>query len=267
MKPTDSTGLADTMMRAFYQDAHWASLWKRITLENIIYDCARRLPWNLVKVTSTKRHRKVVDEATGNAVGYARWIIPDGHADTWANGIVLEDDLEKRQAYEQSFQNVTEDGTIRGIDHQMVDELSEAIEKAEAEALSTGDEFLGELSNVILDILLGLITSKHWIIWLHIRSTRDVASAPCCSLKAWHTRTETVLRRLLLPKPQVSSFTKTTASKWSNWCNRSARNMDGQSLTQPPSLFGSPNPFHEKRKKNRNVTYLFEFQWFEILNW
>ncbi|XP_014559678.1 hypothetical protein COCVIDRAFT_35203 [Bipolaris victoriae FI3] len=142
VKPTDSTGLADTMMRAFYQDAHWASLWKRIMLENIIYDCARRLPWNLVKVTSTKRHRKVVDEATGNAVGYARWIIPDGHADTWANGIVLEDDLEKRQAYEQSFQNVTEDGTIRGIDHQMVDELSEAIEKAEAEALSTGDEFL-----------------------------------------------------------------------------------------------------------------------------
>lgn len=206
-------GLADTMMRAFYQDAHWASLWKGVTLDTIIYDCARRLPWNIVKVTSPKRHRKVVEEATGNVVGYARWIIPDGHVDTWANGIVLETDLEKRQAYEQAFQDVTDDGKIRGIDHQMVDELSEAIEKAEAEVLSTGEEFLSELSNMNLCILLGLIASKYWIIWLHIQSTRDVVSAPCCSLKVWHTRTETVLGQLLLPRHQVSSFTKTTTSK------------------------------------------------------
>lgn len=180
------------MMRAFYQDAHWASLWKGVTLENIIYDCARRLPWNLVKVTSTKRHRKVVDDATGNVVGYARWIIPDGHIDTWADGVVLENDLEKRQAYEQAFQDVTDDGKIRGLDHEMVDELSEAIEKAEAEVLSTGEDFLGELPDMILCILCGLIVSKHWITWLHIQSNKDVALALCCSLKAWHTRTETV---------------------------------------------------------------------------
>jgi len=166
-------------MRAFYQDARWASLWKGITLDNIIYDCARRLPWNLVKMTSAKRHRQAVDDATGNVVGYVRWIIPDGCADEWADGIVLETDVKTRQVYEEAFRDVTEDGKIRGIDHGAVNELSEAIEVAEAKVLGTGEGFLGELSNMLVCIWLGLIAGKHWIIWLHIRITRDVASPPC----------------------------------------------------------------------------------------
>ncbi|KAK1918818.1 hypothetical protein P3342_010289 [Pyrenophora teres f. teres] len=142
VKPADSAGLAETMMRAFYQDAHWASLWKGIVLDSIISDCARRLPWNLVKTISTKRHRKVVEKITGDIVGYARWIIPEACTDEWADGIVVETDSECRRVYEHDFQSVTEDGKIRGLDHAVVDELSEAIEKAEAKVLDTGEKFL-----------------------------------------------------------------------------------------------------------------------------
>ncbi|KAI2479895.1 acetyltransferase [Pyrenophora tritici-repentis] len=142
VKPADAAGLAETMMRAFYQDAHWASLWKGITLDSIISDCARRLPWNLVKVISTKRHRKVVEDATGDIVGYARWIIPDGCTDEWAEGVVVEIDSESSRVYKEDFRSVTEDGKIRGLDHPVVDELSEAIEKAEAKVLGTGERFL-----------------------------------------------------------------------------------------------------------------------------
>ena len=206
VKPTDSMGLADTMMRAFYQDAHWASLWKGVTLDTIIYDCARRLPWNIVKVTSPKRHRKVVEEATGNVVGYARWIIPDGHVDTWANGIVLETDLEKRQAYEQTFQDVTDDGKIRGIDHQMVDELSEVIEKAEAEVLSTGEEFL------ILDYLathpehqrrgIGSMLLAEGLAYADRNSLRTIVVAKTPGVKLYQDHDFQVIKLVQQERPQ-----------------------------------------------------------------
>ncbi|RMZ72442.1 Acyl- N-acyltransferase [Pyrenophora seminiperda CCB06] len=142
VKPTDAVGLAETMMRAFYQDEHWASLWKSTSLDNIIDDCAKRLPWNLVKVAPDKRHRKVVESSTGNIVGYARWVLPDKETDEWAEGVVCETDPERRRGYEEEFQSVTEDGKIRGIDHGMVDELSEAIEVAETRVLGKGKKFL-----------------------------------------------------------------------------------------------------------------------------
>jgi hypothetical protein len=143
------------MMRAFYEDAHWASLWKGMPLDSIISDCARRLPWNLVRVTSLKRHRKVVENNTGNVVGYARWIIPNGLDDKWNNGIVSETDPEGRQDYEEDFRSVTIDGEIRGLDHRVVEELSEAIEQAEAQILGTGERFLSQHSNVTVSICLG----------------------------------------------------------------------------------------------------------------
>ena len=148
VKPTDSADLADTMMRAFYQDAQWASLWMNTTLCNIIHDCANRLPWNLVNVASMKRHRKAVDGVTGNVVGYARWIIPKGSIDDWGGGIVVETDSERRRAYEERFRSVTDGGRIRCLNHEVIAELSEAIVKAEARVLGTGENFLSKQFHV-----------------------------------------------------------------------------------------------------------------------
>lgn len=126
-----------------------------MTLDSIISDCARRLPWNLVRVTSLKRHRKVVENNTGNDVGYARWIIPSGLDDEWSDGIVSETDPERRQEYEEDFRSVTIDDEIRGLDHRVVEELSEAIEKAEAQILGTGERFLSQHSNATVSTCLG----------------------------------------------------------------------------------------------------------------
>ncbi|KAL1632405.1 hypothetical protein SLS56_003647 [Neofusicoccum ribis] len=142
VKPTDAEGLAETMMRAFYQDPHWASLWRNVSLNGIIQDCAKRLPWNLVKATAAKRHRKVTEDSTGHVVGYARWILPEENSEEWADALVIETDPERRRVYEQRFQSVTEEGKIRGLDAEMVEELSEAIEKTEAQVRSTGESFL-----------------------------------------------------------------------------------------------------------------------------
>ncbi|KAL1640932.1 hypothetical protein SLS58_006548 [Diplodia intermedia] len=130
----DAADLSETMMRAFYQDPHWASLWKSpATLDDIIHDCARRLPRNLVNGRGSKRHQKAVATATGKAVGYARWILP-GEADeaAWADAAAPAVDDAERRAFELAFESVTLEGAIRYLDAAMVDELSVAIEAAEA---------------------------------------------------------------------------------------------------------------------------------------
>ncbi|KAF4535852.1 Acyl-n-acyltransferase [Lasiodiplodia theobromae] len=141
----DAADLAGTMVRAFYQDPHWASLWKNITLDEIIYDCERRLPRNLIGDLGIKRHQKAVDMATGKAVGYARWILPEGAADEerWADAAVPAVDDSTRRQFEQLFDSVTHDGgKIRHLNEAMVGELSIAIEVAE-ERVRRGDaEFL-----------------------------------------------------------------------------------------------------------------------------
>ncbi|KAH7054339.1 acyl-CoA N-acyltransferase [Macrophomina phaseolina] len=137
VKPTDADGLAEAMMRSFYLDPHWASLWRGISLDKIIRDCAKRLPWNLVKASMGKRHQKVVDDESQKIVGYARWILPEEQDDEWADALVKELDPERRRMYEQQFQDVTEEGKIRGLNSDMVEELSEAIEQAESQVRST----------------------------------------------------------------------------------------------------------------------------------
>ncbi|KAF9697377.1 hypothetical protein EKO04_005064 [Ascochyta lentis] len=142
VKPTDAEGLAETMMRAFYQNPYWASLWKNISLDEIVQDCTKRLPWNFVKATAAKRHRKVTESTTEDVVGYARWILPEENSEEWTDALVVETDAKRRQGYEQCFQSVTEDGRIRGLDYGMVEELSEEIEEAEVRARGTGERFL-----------------------------------------------------------------------------------------------------------------------------
>ncbi|OJD34155.1 acyl-n-acyltransferase [Diplodia corticola] len=144
----DAADLAETMMRAFYRDPHWASLWKPpATLDDIIRDCERRLPRNLV-TGRAKRHQKAVETATGKAVGYARWILPGGAAageageEAWAAAAVPAVDEATRQHFEQLFESVTDDGSIRNLDGAMVEELSVAIEAAEERVRGRGDDFL-----------------------------------------------------------------------------------------------------------------------------
>lgn len=41
------------------------------------------MPNNLLTDRAVRRHQKVVDSTTGGIVAYARWILPESHADSW----------------------------------------------------------------------------------------------------------------------------------------------------------------------------------------
>lgn len=94
VNPTDSPGLARAMMSSFYHDKHWVLLWPNMSLEEIIDGCTKRLLWNLVKIRKNKRHQKVIDEATGEIVGYAWWVPPQGFEHIWLDAQVAESSAE-----------------------------------------------------------------------------------------------------------------------------------------------------------------------------
>ena len=53
------------------------------TLETVIDNCILRMPSNLLTDRAVRRHQKIVDSTTGGIVAYARWILPESHADSW----------------------------------------------------------------------------------------------------------------------------------------------------------------------------------------
>ncbi|USW58056.1 Putative GNAT domain, acyl-CoA N-acyltransferase [Septoria linicola] len=132
----DSTDIAGTMMSAFHEDPLWASLWSsHMSFEDIIKDCAARMPWNLVKAGIATP-----------LIGYARCrlqalALADSTEVCWPSTLppVASDD--ERRVYEQQFQAVTTvGGQIQGLDHQREVDLSRLIEDAEQRLIgdSTG---------------------------------------------------------------------------------------------------------------------------------
>lgn len=77
----DGAGLARNNIAAFWRDPAWALLWpEAIDLEFLIEQSAKRQPRNLLRNQEFLRHQKAVDLATGDVVGYARWVLPVGRS-------------------------------------------------------------------------------------------------------------------------------------------------------------------------------------------
>jgi hypothetical protein len=79
----DGAALARNNMSAFWTDPTWPLLWS-IPLEEIISNCEKRVPWNLLRDRDSQRHTKAVD-SHGNLVGYARWILPGSRKGQWVS--------------------------------------------------------------------------------------------------------------------------------------------------------------------------------------
>ncbi|KAK4497662.1 hypothetical protein PRZ48_010315 [Zasmidium cellare] len=131
VRPDDAKGLATTMMSAFYQELHWRSLWHGKPLDEIIHDTANRIPWNLVTNGPLRRYQKVVAKDSGEVVGYARWILPEDLENCWPAARVPEVDEDTQKEYERRYRSVLDADGIRGLDHQMAQELSAAIDESE----------------------------------------------------------------------------------------------------------------------------------------
>ncbi|SMQ47632.1 unnamed protein product [Zymoseptoria tritici ST99CH_1A5] len=134
----DAEDLAETMMSAMYEDPSWAGLWSPdMTLDNIIQDTAARLPWGLVKAGSaipiSKRFQKAVDESSGKAVGYARWILPDSVLTEsgevcWPAALPPQASDSAHDGFQKQFEAVTSaDGKVRNLLHEREDDLSAEI--------------------------------------------------------------------------------------------------------------------------------------------
>ncbi|KAJ5992597.1 hypothetical protein N7451_008321 [Penicillium sp. IBT 35674x] len=116
--PADAPGLATTMMGARLTDPHWVKQWEENVLpEDIITRAIDRVPWNLISERDTKRHQKVIDVASGQVVGYARWLLPSYLARTeiWQEAQVAKATSDERALFEKLSQAYTKNGRPIGL--------------------------------------------------------------------------------------------------------------------------------------------------------
>lgn len=76
----DAPAIARNNMSAFWEDPTWILLWpEHVTKEFLIEQATKRYPRSLIRDHAVNRHQKAVDPVTGTLVGYARWVLPEGH--------------------------------------------------------------------------------------------------------------------------------------------------------------------------------------------
>lgn len=102
----DGPALAKNNMSAFWEQKWWNINWETATLDEVIEKAAARMPRNLLKDRHVLRHQMVIDTATGQPVGYARWIMPESHADGWLEAQVPNVSDEERKRYDEQFAKI-----------------------------------------------------------------------------------------------------------------------------------------------------------------
>lgn len=100
----DAAPLARNNMPAFWTDMNWRLNWTGWELEQIIAECTKRMPQNLLKDRAALRHEMAVDGA-GNTLGYARWVLPKRLAGNkiWGSAQTLAVDAASEKEYAKLF--------------------------------------------------------------------------------------------------------------------------------------------------------------------
>jgi hypothetical protein len=73
----DGPAIAKANISAFWRDPTWVVIWPGKTLEYVIAQYSRRMPYTLLLDRAHRRHQMVVDTETGVIVGYTRWTLPE----------------------------------------------------------------------------------------------------------------------------------------------------------------------------------------------
>jgi hypothetical protein len=103
----DGADLAYNNVSAFWTDPTWSTIWPKCVLPSFAIEQVRkRTPRNLLLERDRRRHQKAVDPATGELVGYARWILPSSHAgdEWWPEAQVADVSAEEKKAFEKEFE-------------------------------------------------------------------------------------------------------------------------------------------------------------------
>lgn len=99
----DAAGLAKNNMSAFWEEKSWNLLWEDGSLPNRITAGELRMPRQLLTSRDVRRHQKVVETATGDIVGYARWILPESLKDQWLESQTPNVSDEDRRRFDELF--------------------------------------------------------------------------------------------------------------------------------------------------------------------
>jgi len=99
----DAAGLSRNNMSAFWQETWWNMLWVNRTLDDIVKSCTLRMPQNLLTERNIRRHQKVVNTATGEIAGYARWIMPAPYETSWLEAQTPDVSEEDQKLFQQRF--------------------------------------------------------------------------------------------------------------------------------------------------------------------
>lgn len=99
----DAAGLANCNMTAFYGEPWWNMNWDK-PLDAIIESATARMPTNLLKDRNARRHQKVIDTSTGQIAGYARWILPASHADSWLDAQVPDVSEQDKARFQTAYE-------------------------------------------------------------------------------------------------------------------------------------------------------------------
>lgn len=97
----DRLNLARNNVSAFWEEDSWRLLWPGRTRESMIEAVAARIPKNLLSDRDVRRHQKVVDVASGEIVGYARWILPKPQKNEWLVAQTPEASDAEREHFEE----------------------------------------------------------------------------------------------------------------------------------------------------------------------
>lgn len=79
---SDVPGIARACIPARWQDTWYRTIWI-ITLDRLIEICIIHFRLDLIRASPRRRSQKVIDDVTGEIVGYAIWELVDMPDDVW----------------------------------------------------------------------------------------------------------------------------------------------------------------------------------------
>ncbi|KAH0155213.1 acyl-CoA N-acyltransferase, partial [Aureobasidium melanogenum] len=134
-----ASSIANAMVSARWKDPHWVALFRSdISSARVTSETAKRLPWNLITGRASKRHQVAINNATGEVLAYARWILPEHltSADpvVWPEAQVREATEEEKSEFEKMSKEVTD----RGLRMDLLEFRSTPLEEIDAKIRKSG---------------------------------------------------------------------------------------------------------------------------------
>ena len=79
----DGAGIVKSNISSRWDTPWWRLYWGSRSYDEVVAAHLMRVSWSLLKTREKCRHQKIIVPETGQIVGYARWIMPEGFTNEW----------------------------------------------------------------------------------------------------------------------------------------------------------------------------------------